>query len=144
MFWLWWKTPRSPAAPRVPQADITEAEALCSWRAGRSPRRDPYPDFIDWQTRAHSFDDLAAIASSNWSGTLKADQPLPVLYRAVSGNFSNTTLVKRFFGLQCPAKCAERRPTPPDRWMRPQRLPAKAESHLNGFVIARRGARGLI
>jgi len=46
-----------------------------------------YPDFIDWRTRAHSFDDLAAIASSNWTGTLQADEPVPVTYRAVSGNF---------------------------------------------------------
>ena len=38
----------------------------------------PYPDFIDWRTRAHSFDDLAAIASSNWTGTLQADEPVPV------------------------------------------------------------------
>ena len=47
----------------------------------------PYPDFVDWRTRARSFDDLAAIASSNWTGTLRADEPLPVEYRAVSGNF---------------------------------------------------------
>ena len=47
----------------------------------------PYPDFVDWRTRARSFDDLAAIASSNWTGTLQADEPLPVAYRAVSGNF---------------------------------------------------------
>jgi len=47
----------------------------------------PYPDFVDWRTRAHSFDDLAAIASSNWTGTLRADEPVPVAYRAVSGNF---------------------------------------------------------
>ena len=47
----------------------------------------PYPDFIDWRTRAHSFDDLAAVASSNWTGTLQADEPVPVAYRAVSGNF---------------------------------------------------------
>src|SRR5262245_57851917 len=47
----------------------------------------PYPDFIDWQTRAHSFDDLAAIGSSNWTATLQADEPVPVAYRAVSGNF---------------------------------------------------------
>src|ERR1700730_10552356 len=47
----------------------------------------PYPDFIDWRTRARSFDDLAAIASSNWTGTLQADEPVPVAYRAVSGNF---------------------------------------------------------
>src|SRR5262245_44488153 len=47
----------------------------------------PYPDFIDWQTRSHSFDDLAAMGSSNWTGTLRADEPVPVEYRAVSGNF---------------------------------------------------------
>src|SRR5262245_31339409 len=47
----------------------------------------PYPDFVDWRTRAHSFDDLAAIGSSNWTGTLQADEPVPVAYRAVSGNF---------------------------------------------------------
>jgi len=47
----------------------------------------PYPDFIDWRTQAHSFDDLAAIASSNWTGTLQAGEPVPVEYRAVSGNF---------------------------------------------------------
>src|SRR5436189_6349149 len=28
----------------------------------------PYPDFIDWRTRAHSFDDLAAIASVELDG----------------------------------------------------------------------------
>ena len=47
----------------------------------------PYPDFVDWRTRTHSFDGLAAIASSNWTGTLRADDPVPVTYRAVSGNF---------------------------------------------------------
>jgi putative ABC transport system permease protein len=47
----------------------------------------PYPDFVDWRTRARSFDDLAAIASSNWTGTLRADEPSRVEYRAVSGNF---------------------------------------------------------
>jgi putative ABC transport system permease protein len=47
----------------------------------------PYPDFIDWRTRTHSFDDLAAIASSNWTATLQAGEPVPVAYRAVSGNF---------------------------------------------------------
>jgi putative ABC transport system permease protein len=47
----------------------------------------PYPDFIDWRTRAHSFDDLAAMGSSNWTGTLRVDEPVPVEYRAVSGNF---------------------------------------------------------
>src|SRR4029079_1611190 len=47
----------------------------------------PYPDFIDWRTRAHSFDDLAAMCSSNWTGTLQAGDPVPVDYRAVSGNF---------------------------------------------------------
>ncbi|HMF97235.1 MAG TPA: ADOP family duplicated permease [Vicinamibacterales bacterium] len=47
----------------------------------------PYPDFVDWRTRAHSFDDLAAIASWNWTGTLQADEPAPLEYRAVSGNF---------------------------------------------------------
>jgi putative ABC transport system permease protein len=47
----------------------------------------PYPDFIDWRTRARSFDDLAAMASSNWTGTLQAGEPVPVEYRAVSGNF---------------------------------------------------------
>src|SRR5438874_522400 len=47
----------------------------------------PYPDFLDWRTRTHSFDDIAAMGSSNWTGTLKADEPLPVEYRAVSGNF---------------------------------------------------------
>jgi putative ABC transport system permease protein len=47
----------------------------------------PYPDFIDWRTRSHSFDDLAAMGSSNWTGTLRADEPVSVDYRAVSGNF---------------------------------------------------------
>jgi predicted permease len=47
----------------------------------------PYPDFVDWRTRAHSFDDLAAMASSNWTGTLQAAEPLLLEYRAVSGNF---------------------------------------------------------
>ena len=47
----------------------------------------PYPDFVDWRTRARSFDDLAAIASSNWTGTLRAPEPVPLEYRAVSGNF---------------------------------------------------------
>src|SRR5262245_23482350 len=47
----------------------------------------PYPDFIDWRTRSHSFDDLAAMGSSNWTGTLRVAEPVPVEYRAVSGNF---------------------------------------------------------
>src|SRR5262245_7722560 len=47
----------------------------------------PYPDFIDWRTRSHSFDDLAAMGSSNWTGTLRVAERLPVQYRAVSGNF---------------------------------------------------------
>ena len=47
----------------------------------------PYPDFIDWRTRSRSFDDLAAMGSSNWTGTLRVDEPVPVEYRAVSGNF---------------------------------------------------------
>src|SRR5262245_7317322 len=47
----------------------------------------PYPDFIDWRTRSHSFEDLAATGSSNWTGTLRIDEPVPVEYRAVSGNF---------------------------------------------------------
>jgi hypothetical protein len=38
----------------------------------------PYPDFIDWRTQAHSFDDLAAMASSNWTGTLQAGEPVPL------------------------------------------------------------------
>ena len=46
-----------------------------------------YPDFVDWRTRARSFDDLAAMGSSNWTATLHLDEPLPVEYRAVSGNF---------------------------------------------------------
>jgi putative ABC transport system permease protein len=46
-----------------------------------------YPDFVDWRARARSFDDLAAMGSSNWTATLQADEPLPVEYRAVSGNF---------------------------------------------------------
>ena len=46
-----------------------------------------YPDFVDWRTRAHSFDDLAAIGSLNWTATLQADEPVPVAYRIVSGNF---------------------------------------------------------
>jgi putative ABC transport system permease protein len=47
----------------------------------------PYPDFIDWRTRARSFDGLAAMGSSNWTGTLRVDEPVPVEYRAVSGDF---------------------------------------------------------
>jgi predicted permease len=58
----------------------------------------PYPDFIDWRTRAHSFDDLAAIASSNWTGTLQADEPVPVTYRAVSGNFFDVLGVRAALG----------------------------------------------
>src|SRR5262245_22340131 len=47
----------------------------------------PYPDFIDWRTRSRSFDDLAAMGSSNWTGTLRVGEAVPVEYRAVSGNF---------------------------------------------------------
>src|SRR5262249_18267033 len=47
----------------------------------------PYPDFVDWRTRSHSFDDLAAMGSSHWTGTLRVDEPVAVEYRAVSGNF---------------------------------------------------------
>src|SRR4030095_8411989 len=37
----------------------------------------PYPDFIDWRTRSHSFDDLAAMGSSNWTGTLRGGETGP-------------------------------------------------------------------
>jgi putative ABC transport system permease protein len=47
----------------------------------------PYPDFVDWRTRSNSFDDLAAIGSSNWTGTLRVNEPVAIEYRAVSGNF---------------------------------------------------------
>jgi len=46
-----------------------------------------YPDFVDWRARASSFDDLAAMGSSNWTATLQAEEPVPAEYRAVSGNF---------------------------------------------------------
>src|SRR6266496_3658732 len=58
----------------------------------------PYPDFIDWRTRSHSFDDLAAMGSSNWTGTLQADEPVPVEYRAVSGNFFDVLGVRAAAG----------------------------------------------
>ncbi len=47
----------------------------------------PYPDFLDWRSRTRSFDDLAAMGSSNWTGTLRAAEPTPIEYRVVSGNF---------------------------------------------------------
>jgi putative ABC transport system permease protein len=56
-------------------------------QAGQQRAEIPYPDFVDWRRRAHSFVDLAAIGSSNWTGTLQADEPVPLEYRAVSGNF---------------------------------------------------------
>jgi len=46
-----------------------------------------YPDFLDWRARTRSFDDLAAMGSSNWTATLQAGEPVAVEYRAVSGNF---------------------------------------------------------
>src|SRR5256885_16867639 len=45
-------------------------------QAGQQRVEIPYPDFVDWRTRAHSFVDLAAIGSSNWTRTLQADEPL--------------------------------------------------------------------
>jgi predicted permease len=47
----------------------------------------PYPDFIDFRTRTHSFDDIAAMASSGWTGTVRDGEPTAIEYRAVSGNF---------------------------------------------------------
>ena len=47
----------------------------------------PYPDFIDFRTKTHSFDGLAAIASSNWTGTVRDGEPTSIEYRPVSGNF---------------------------------------------------------
>lgn len=47
----------------------------------------PYPDFIDFRTRTHSFDDLAAMAVQNWTGTVRIGEPIGIEYRAVSGNF---------------------------------------------------------
>ena len=47
----------------------------------------PYPDFVDFRTRTHSFEDLAAIASSNWTGTVRIGEPIAIEYRAVSGHF---------------------------------------------------------
>lgn len=47
----------------------------------------PYPDFVDFRTRTRSFDDLAAMAAQNWTGTVRIDEPTAIEYRAVSGNF---------------------------------------------------------
>jgi predicted permease len=58
----------------------------------------PYPDFIDWRTRSHSFDDLAAMGSSHWTATLQAAEPVPVEYRAVSGNFFDVLGVRAALG----------------------------------------------
>jgi putative ABC transport system permease protein len=67
-------------------------------QAGTERSEIPYPDFVDWRTRTHSFDDLAAIASSNWTGTLQAGEPVPLVYRAVSGNFFDVLGVRAAIG----------------------------------------------
>lgn len=46
-----------------------------------------YLNFRDWQTRSRSFDGLAAMGQSNWTMTLREDEPETVLFRAVSGNW---------------------------------------------------------
>jgi putative ABC transport system permease protein len=45
-----------------------------------------YANYQDWRTRTHAFDDLAAMASTNWTFTMRATEPV-VAYRAVSRNF---------------------------------------------------------
>jgi len=47
----------------------------------------PYPDFLDFRARTRSFDDLAAMAAQNWTGTVRLAEPTAIEYRVVSGNF---------------------------------------------------------
>ena len=47
-----------------------------------------YRDFLAWRETAQTFDDMAAIGSSNWSWRLRTDrEQIEVRYRAVSGHF---------------------------------------------------------
>jgi putative ABC transport system permease protein len=56
-------------------------------RAG-SPRAEvSYATFRDWRARSVAFDGLAAMASSNWTTTLRATDPVAIPYRAVSNEF---------------------------------------------------------
>ncbi len=58
----------------------------------------PYPDFVDFRARTHSFVDLSAMASSNWTSTVRAAEPIPIDYRAVSGNFFDVLGAHAAFG----------------------------------------------
>jgi putative ABC transport system permease protein len=57
-----------------------------------------YPDFVDWRTRARTFDDMAAMGSSNWTRPQQRDEPEPLVYRAVSGNFFDVLGARAAFG----------------------------------------------
>ena len=46
-----------------------------------------YANYRDWRTRARTFDDLAAMGSTNWTFTWRTNDPVAVAYRAVSANF---------------------------------------------------------
>lgn len=46
-----------------------------------------YANYRDWRARTRTFDDLAAMGSTNWTFTLRASDPIAVSYRPVSYNF---------------------------------------------------------
>jgi hypothetical protein len=58
-----------------------------------------YSNFIDWRASANRFVDLAAMGSLNWTFILTGrGDPVPVAYRAVSGNFFDVLGVKPAIG----------------------------------------------
>jgi putative ABC transport system permease protein len=72
----------------------------------------PYPDFIDWRTRSHSFEDLAAMGFSNWTTTMRDEDPIALSYRAVSGNFFDVLGARAALGRTLTAD-DDRRGSPP-------------------------------
>src|SRR5580704_5511792 len=51
------------------------------------PTEVSYVDVRDWRRANHTFEDIAAIGSTNWSHTLEGEHPVSVPNAAVSGNF---------------------------------------------------------
>ena len=102
------------------------------WRAGRPARRDPMPRISS--TGGHGR--TASTISRRWvrrigRGTLQADEPVPVEYRAVSGNFFDV------LGARAAARSHA------DTGRRPPRRGAgnRAEPRILAAAVRRRSAR---
>ena len=58
-----------------------------------------YPNFRDWREQNRLFEDMAALASSNWAMVLKAEtDAIPVAYSGVSASFFETLGVAPLLG----------------------------------------------